>query len=186
MGEPTWQPVPEGVDVTASPNYPQPEALFDPVVDRAAAEPIGEVVARLRKALDELEEIAETTRSGGYYPDTWEVVPSRSRRWSEITAFRRVYGEPPDAPRDTKLIAYATTGRWEDELIALNDPASTLARVAAYRQILALWEAARDLEAETAATDAAFGRGMTAGLERAVRALAAGTALRQATETPEP
>ncbi len=166
-----WQPVPDGVDVTASPDYPEPPQMFEPRVDRRATEePIGEVVARFRAALDEEERIAVQASFGlglDRHPE-WraEEVDERDpedgswrRRWAVVggQCIRAHTGE--------------VSPRWATH-IARQDPATTLARVTASRQILALWQSARDLEAETAAVGGAFGRGMTAGLERAVRALA--------------
>ncbi len=64
-----WEPVPDGVDVTASPDYPEPPQMFEPRVDRRATEePIGEVVARLRAALNENPET------------TWIQVGRRARK----------------------------------------------------------------------------------------------------------
>lgn len=82
---------------------------------------------RLLEAIDEVEEIAQTTAGGGGMPDpVWITKPSRSRTWQIL---REVNDDTP--------IGYITDGRWEISHITRHDPAAVIRRCVADRKIVA-------------------------------------------------
>lgn len=88
--------------------------------------------------ITEREQLASLIAGGGYEPDEWRGEPSRSGRWTQIVAYSRTIGEPPEAAArdDDQAVALVQTGRNEHLLIALNDPAAVMRRCAADRKIL--------------------------------------------------
>jgi hypothetical protein len=88
--------------------------------------------------ITEREQLANLISAGGYEPDEWRAEPSRSGRWTQIVAYERTLGEPPEAAvrADDQAVALVQTGRNEHLLITLNDPAAVLRRCAADRKIL--------------------------------------------------
>lgn len=82
---------------------------------------------RLLEAIDEVEEIAQTTAGGGGLPDpVWITKPSRSGKW-------RILCEVDDHTP----IGYIADGRWEDKHITRHDPAAEIRRCAADRKLVA-------------------------------------------------
>jgi hypothetical protein len=97
------------------------------------------MVVWLRETLDRAEQIARIIDPGGYAPQTWHVMPSRSRRWAWVYSKSRLLGEPPEAAarEDEQPVAIVRTGRNEHLHIAGQDPDAVLRRIAADRKILA-------------------------------------------------
>jgi hypothetical protein len=93
----------------------------------------------ITQQITEREQLANLISAGGYEPDEWRAEPSRSGRWTQIVAYSRTIGEPPEAATrdDEQAVALVQTGRNEHLLIVLNDPAAVLRRCAADRKILA-------------------------------------------------
>jgi hypothetical protein len=92
----------------------------------------------ITQQITEREQLADLISAGGYEPDEWRAEPSRSGRWTQIVAYSRTIGEPPEAATrdDEQAVALVQTGRNEHLLIAMHDPAAVLRRCAADRKIL--------------------------------------------------
>lgn len=90
----------------------------------------------ITQQIDDLEQIARLISAGGYEPDEWRIEPSRSGRWTQLVAYSRTLGEPPEAAAREQAIALVQCGRNEHLLIAMHDPAAVLRRCEADRRIL--------------------------------------------------
>lgn len=90
----------------------------------------------ITQQIDKVEAVAGLISAGGYEPDEWRIEPSRSGRWSQVVAYSRTLGEPPEAAAREQPVAFVQTGRNEHLLMAMHDPAAVLRRCAADRRIL--------------------------------------------------